>query len=174
MPKVKYFTDEERNAAVKASQKKWRDANKDKLADIHTKYRKDRLAKYAEYQRNWRINNPERCSEIDKASYANTRQHNRQSRMLSAAKQRAARHELPFDITHEDIVIPEYCPVLPWIKLERGSNDTRPELDRVVPHLGYVKGNVQVISGRANRIKWNASLDELKRIADYVEGKPLK
>lgn len=43
-----------------------------------------------------------------------------------------------------------------------------PTLDRVIPSLGYVRGNVQVISMRANRLKQDASLDEVLAIADYI------
>ena len=39
--------------------------------------------------------------------------------------------------------------------------DTSPTLDKIIPERGYVKGNVQVISHKANSMKRNASLDEL-------------
>ena len=42
-------------------------------------------------------------------------------------------------------------------------------LDRFDPHKGYVKGNVAWISGRANRIKYDASLEELKQIVNWME-----
>lgn len=42
-------------------------------------------------------------------------------------------------------------------------------LDRIIPELGYIKGNVQWISGRANRIKYDASLDELRAIVAWLE-----
>ena len=37
-------------------------------------------------------------------------------------------------------------------------------LDRKIPELGYVIGNVQWVSGRANRIKYNATIEELEMI----------
>lgn len=43
-------------------------------------------------------------------------------------------------------------------------------LDRTIPELGYVKGNVAYISGRMNRIKYDATLEELKLIVKYLEG----
>lgn len=127
----------------------------------------ERKAAYATHQRNWRERNPEKAKEQDHRSYQNTRQHNRVSRLLSAAKERAKQKGLDFNLTHEDIVIPEFCPVLPHIKLERGNGTTRPELDRRDNSLGYVKGNVFIISGRANRLKADASVDELKAILAY-------
>jgi hypothetical protein len=40
----------------------------------------------------------------------------------------------------------------------------------VVPKLGYVKGNIRVISYRANTMKSNASLEEIKRLAEWLQG----
>ncbi len=42
-------------------------------------------------------------------------------------------------------------------------------LIRLVPSKGYVKGNVRWISRRANRIKSDASIDEIKKILKYME-----
>ena len=42
-----------------------------------------------------------------------------------------------------------------------GCTDTRPELDRIIPEKGYVKGNVAWISGKANRIKSDYTKQEL-------------
>jgi hypothetical protein len=68
---------------------------------------------------------------------------------------RARIRGLPFNITKEDIQVPEFCPVL-GIKLrpkqKRLAPDT-PTVDRLDPTKGYVKGNVAVISWMANRIK---------------------
>jgi len=44
-----------------------------------------------------------------------------------------------------------------------------PSLDRVVPNLGYVKGNVHVISWRANSLKKNATIEELEKIIQYMK-----
>lgn len=42
-------------------------------------------------------------------------------------------------------------------------------LDRIVPDLGYTKGNVAYISGRMNRIKYDATQSELRNIADWMD-----
>lgn len=91
--------------------------------------------------------------------------------MLWSAKKRAQEKELPFDLTEDDIVIPDKCPVL-GIKLEAqygrgGLASNSPSLDRIYPWLGYVKGNVIVISHRANRLKNDATPYELHRIASF-------
>jgi hypothetical protein len=92
--------------------------------------------------------------------------------MLSDAKRRAKSKGWDFDITIEDIVIPDICPVL-GIPINRDNNfqqrNNSPSLDRIDSSKGYVKGNVRVISWRANRLKNDATLDELKRIVEYVE-----
>lgn len=80
--------------------------------------------------------------------------------------------DLPFDITFKDILIPEICPVL-GIELIAGGgagSDNTPSLDRIIPEKGYVKGNVRIISMRANRIKDNGTAEEHRRIADYIDG----
>lgn len=93
--------------------------------------------------------------------------------MLRAAKWNAKRANVPFNLTTEDFHIPELCPIL-GIKLRRGerrNNDSSPSLDRIIPALGYVSGNVWVISLRANRIKNDATLEELRLITAALEEK---
>jgi hypothetical protein len=95
-------------------------------------------------------------------------------RMFVSARNRAIANELPFDITIGwcEYNTPEICPVL-GIKLESSltgsSQPSSPSLDRLVPELGYVKSNCRVISQRANHLKNNASIEELKAIVAYME-----
>lgn len=51
----------------------------------------------------------------------------------------------------------------------RGSLNTA-HLDRFDPKKGYIKGNVAWVSGRANRIKYDATLEELKSLVSWMEG----
>lgn len=93
--------------------------------------------------------------------------------LLTNSKTRAKQRGVPFFITKKDIVIPEECPVL-GIKLIVGGNklqDASPTLDRMVPELGYIPSNIRVISARANRIKNDATADELEKVLAYVKGK---
>jgi hypothetical protein len=90
--------------------------------------------------------------------------------MLCHAKQRTREQHLPdCTITEADIVIPSRCPVFGFpLKVARGQRaDNSPSLDRVVPKLGYVPGNVIVVSWLANRIKSNATVDELQQVAAF-------
>ena len=92
--------------------------------------------------------------------------------MYLSAGRRARERGMEFNIELSDIVIPEKCPVL-GIPLRKGlkvhANDS-PSLDRVNSAKGYVKGNVCVISYRANTIKQDATSDELRAVADYMDG----
>lgn len=90
--------------------------------------------------------------------------------ILINARARAKSRGLEFDLNESDIVIPDLCPVL-GIRLVVGKDrptDNSPTLDRIDLSRGYVRGNVAVISYRANRIKNDATLDELVKVADYV------
>jgi hypothetical protein len=95
-----------------------------------------------------------------------------QQRMLRAAKHRAKINGLEFDIDVSDIVIPEVCPILgiPLIlNLREKRQDGSPSLDRIDSTKGYVKGNVFVISYRANTIKSYGTAAEHRKIADYID-----
>jgi len=63
---------------------------------------------------------------------------------------------LPFNMEAADIVIPPVCPVLglPFVFGADGYRHPHgPSVDRIIPALGYVKGNVRVICNLANRLK---------------------
>lgn len=86
--------------------------------------------------------------------------------ILHGARVRAKKDGCPCIVTEVDIVIPEFCPVF-GVRLQRGvkrRTDASPSLDKIVPERGYVPGNVWVISWRANRIKNNATLEELRML----------
>lgn len=100
------------------------------------------------------------------------RRENPEITLYRLAKVRARTKGLPFNLEPSDIVIPKKCPALD-IELvwgcARRQIDCSPTVDRKVPALGYVKGNVAVISWRANRLKSDATLDELRAILKYVQ-----
>jgi hypothetical protein len=93
--------------------------------------------------------------------------------MYKSAKTRAKDKELEFDLTEnylEQIYRP-VCPVLgiPLIMSEGRHNHNSPSIDRIDPTKGYVQGNVCIISWRANKLKNDASLDELKALVRYLD-----
>lgn len=123
-------------------------------------YYKANKPRFIRYSKKYRLAHPERY-------------------LLIGAKVRAKKRGIVFEIDELDIVIPDVCPVLgiPLVIKERVSTSDKrkhfvppnaPSLDRIRPDLGYVKGNVQVISWRANNIKRDATPEELRKVADYV------
>ena len=95
------------------------------------------------------------------------------ARTLSNTKSVCEKQGVPFDITVEDLVpYPLTCPVLGlpinWMNTGSSSNDS-PSLDRMQPDKGYVRGNVQIISSKANRLKNNGSIDDFQRIVEYMK-----
>lgn len=69
-------------------------------------------------------------------------------------------------------ISPERCPVFGF-PLKSGKGAYRfnaPSADRIDPSKGYVRGNIQVISMKANTMKQNASTEELRQFALWVLG----
>lgn len=91
--------------------------------------------------------------------------------LISHAKHRATERGFDFDITTDDIEIPDVCPVLgiPLTKGDGKRHDGSPTIDRIDNTKGYVKGNVMVISYRANMIKNSASIQEVELVLEYMK-----
>jgi hypothetical protein len=76
-----------------------------------------------------------------------------------------------WDVAFGDIKWNTHCPILE-LELDyfaENRQENSPSFDRVNPDLGYITGNVQIISWRANRIKSNATADELLKIGNYLK-----
>ena len=84
----------------------------------------------------------------------------------------AKARRIEFNIRYEEVEWNDYCPVfdikLNWLSEGRPKDNT-PSFDRKDPDLGYVTGNVVVMSWRANKLKNNATDEEIKALAEYVE-----
>lgn len=90
-----------------------------------------------------------------------------EKRIYQRIKSRAKRDNLEFDLELTDIVIPTHCPVF-GVKLVYGDKDWTYSVDRLDPSKGYVKGNVSIISNKANRTKNNATLQDLEAICSWL------
>ena len=91
---------------------------------------------------------------------------NAEKQMLYRTRFSAKTKGIPFELQVSDIVIPDKCPIL-GISLERGiykACDHSPSLDKINPALGYIPGNVRVLSQRANLLKSNATVEELRLV----------
>lgn len=89
--------------------------------------------------------------------------------ILTRVKCRAKSNNIEFNLTVEDIIVPKVCPVLGitlTFNFGKGSgyHDDSPSVDRIDPNKGYIKGNVRVISARANLLKSNATPQELEAV----------
>lgn len=166
--------------------KDWWAENKDRRKE----YEKKRSAKMSPEQReerkayykSWRLANIESVKVKDGAKYQrrkaiiaeqgrDSRVNNTAFELWKGAKSRAKRNGWDFDLVVEDIVVPERCPVfgIPLFVGEGSHTPNSPSLDRLDSTKGYVKGNVFVISHRANCIKRDATLEELRMVSAYVE-----
>ncbi len=150
-------------ALRRASEKKYRQSPKGK-ATISTRAKERRAtdpeyaARCGERTADWRKRNPNYSREWKATNTAR--------RLLYQAH--ASRH--PCTVTLEDIVIPRRCPVLN-ILLDPAApprDPALPSLDRINNTLGYVPGNVQVVSWRANQLKRDATLGELIQLGKFA------
>jgi len=95
---------------------------------------------------------------------------------VGQAKIRSRNKGLPFDLTTDFVesICPDICPVL-GVELDyskgtgAGGRWNSPSLDRMIPELGYLQTNVHVIALRANVIKSDGSVDELRAILAWME-----
>ena len=95
------------------------------------------------------------------------REENPEARLLSYSKKSSKARGLDHEITIEDIHIPEVCPILQCPMVF--CTPYAPSIDRIDSKLGYVKGNIQIISWRANTMKSNATKEELLLFANWVK-----
>lgn len=127
-------------------------------AKERTRYHRRNTERDLERIAAWKADNPDRVA---------------RSRLLKNAKVRAGALGLPFNLTLADIEIPEVCPVL-GIQIVFGRGQVQsgsPTLDRVLPEKGYVRGNVAVISHRANQIKSNGTVEEHEAVLRYMRSR---
>lgn len=87
-------------------------------------------------------------------------------RLWSRAKARARELGLDFNLEQEDIKIPDRCPILKT-DFEYKTYYTM-SLDRIDSSKGYIKGNVWVISHKANAMKNSATEEELIKFSEWV------
>lgn len=104
----------------------------------------------------------------NKSSHRDRYQKNPEIKMYQNLKARAKNEGIKFEIDVEDIIIPETCPVLGIPLIPFSSSDNSPSVDKFYPEKGYIKGNIFIISKRANRIKSNAYSDEVEKLLNWM------
>ena len=110
------------------------------------------------------------CREKQQKRAINEKYNNTEQYLFRKAKNRAKLKNVKFDIDINDIKIPKYCPILK-IKLSPNNinaKENSPSVDRIIPEKGYIKGNIQVISMKANTMKNDASKKYLINFAKWI------
>jgi hypothetical protein len=166
---------EEQRLARNAYMRGWKQRSKEKVNAINLRVKAKRPAHYREINR--RSMAKQRAEDPARFTAHARKQRVEQPALYlwNHARKRALLLGVAFDLEVTDISVPEFCPVL-GLKLEWGfgqrasANRSAPSLDRMHPAKGYTKGNVYVISNRANHLKNNGSLVEFEQIVAYMRG----
>jgi hypothetical protein len=137
--------------------------NKEKMLAYNYKWQSDNRDKMREYNKAYKSKDNEKYQQYCKSNYAMW--------LLSNAKRAEKDRGIPCNLDISDIIIPTHCPYLGFeLTTIRGAGqlDTNASIDKINPKLGYTKGNVEIISRKANRMKNNASPKELILFAESV------
>lgn len=159
MPARKKMTLEEKKKKQKEYQKGYREKNKEQRREDAKKFRELNPS----YQREYSEKNLKGTFEKKIRS------------LIYGARRRAKESGLRFSITKADLEKTEICRLLEEpldFSASKKAAPNSPAIDRIDPRLGYVPGNVQVISYRANRIKNDATFEEFEKI--YLNWKKLE
>lgn len=105
------------------------------------------------------------------------------NRLLSGARRRASAKELPFDLTIEwlQTMIVSHCPItlepMDWTRdqvVDGKPGPNSPSIDKIIPKLGYIQSNCAIVSFRGNSIKNNGTIDEHRRVVQYMAAQQLR
>lgn len=149
-----YYSVRGRDSMCKSCRKNYRKSEKRE----HTKkYISERKEHYKQLNDEWRKNNPDYQKKWTKKCP--------ESQLLRSARQRAKQKNMECTITQNDIHIPKICPVFK-VPLVKGT-EYAPSLDRIDNTKGYTPENIVVVSRKANVMKNNGSVQDLKMLVEY-------
>jgi len=94
--------------------------------------------------------------------------------LVNNLKASAKKRNIHFDLTTadiDDLGIPLTCPILKIpIFFHRGHvKDDSISFDRIDSSKGYIKDNIVIISYRANKLKSDATLEEMEAIVEFYQ-----
>lgn len=160
-----------KSEARKQYEKEWKEANREQYLASLKEWRENHKEELKEYKARWFQENKSRIRSDRNAKYQVAKETWPELIMWEAARGRAKRKKLPFNIEVSDIIIPEVCPVLGLsLEINKGTpKSNSPVLDKIENDKGYVKGNVRVISSRANRIKSDLTVDQVEKLYRYCK-----
>lgn len=99
------------------------------------------------------------------------RRRNPAKALYTSCRKRAKKTGIAFDIEETDIIIPKLCPILEVPLVYCGPDKANwPTVDRIDNTKGYLKGNISVISYRANSLKSDALVWQIENLLAYMKG----
>lgn len=97
--------------------------------------------------------------------------YSKKTQWIYQIKHRSRAKNIPFNLTVDDLELPEHCPILgvPLKFNKNGADDNSYSIDRIDNSKGYVKGNIQIISLKANVLKSNGTIDQLIKMGEWAK-----
>jgi hypothetical protein len=91
--------------------------------------------------------------------------------MLSNSRQRAKNAGMENTLKRSDIQIPDLCPVfnVPLMREDKSTWLYSPSIDRIDNTKGYTPDNIVIVSRRANILKKDATIDELRMMHEFYQ-----
>ena len=129
------------------------------------------------YQRTWAKEAYQKNPEKFKQRHMILRRSNPRLRLITSSRKNAKRRNLEHTITYKDLeILPKFCPYLGleldyYLEISSRNHPSLPSIDRIDSSKGYVPGNIEIISYRANTLKGNSSIKELKLFAKEINAR---
>lgn len=134
--------------------------------------KKQATPEWQKWKRDYRANNLPRCRKLSQEAGERRRRERPMHALLIAAKQRSRLKGWECTLKVEDLGdLPEVCPVF-GIKLEPQvgrATDNSPSIDRIDNTRPYEKGNIAIISQKANLLKGNGTIEDFERLIQYMK-----
>lgn len=140
------------------------------LTPTQQKRREHYLARqeyYKQQNKEWRDANKEHRAAHAAKKHRERKEKNPALYLWKYAKARCAYTGMAFDLCVDDIVIPDVCPYFKTAFVMT-NKQLAASLDRIDSTKGYTKDNIRVISYMANRMKSNATEEQLIAFAKGV------
>ena len=146
--------------------------NREKVLEFMRKYN----IEHSEERLEWRNNHKRKIKILSQSWQKNARVTTPWICLFRGAKQRAKKKNIQFNLTKEylESIWPKdgKCPIS-GIILDLYSNKhnvNSPTIDRIIPEIGYLPGNVAIISRQMNTIKQNITDPNVfRKLADWLE-----
>ena len=157
---------------VKGRDDFWRDPRK--KSGLHSECKACARMRNAQ----WQQNNWKKLTAAGKERSNKKRLRDPRKAVFKSVRDRARARGMEFNLEINNFEIPLLCPILGIpLKSNMGANrgqglkikDASPSVDRIDNSRGYTKDNIVIVSYRANRIKSDATIEELRRIVEFYD-----